>query len=66
MLSKYSPGIVACSSVQAPNTLKGQTTFSLVSWSRNTQCTLGRLLPGGGKPFSPKPKIFEVKLFQLY
>ena len=66
MLSKYSPGIVARSSVQAPNTLKGPDTFVLFSQSCNNTVHAGSLAAEGIEPLGPWAKIFKVKLFQLY
>lgn len=51
-LSKCSPGIVACSSVQAPNTFKGQDTFILFSQSCNNVAYAGSLAPGS-EPLGP-------------
>lgn len=66
MLSKYSPGIVACSSVPAPNTCKGQDTFILFSQSCNNTMHAGSRAAAGIEPLGPWTKIFKVKLFQLY
>lgn len=64
MLSKYSPGIVACSSVQAPYTLKD--TLILFSQLCSNAVHAGSLAVGGIEPVGPWTKIFKLKLFQLY
>lgn len=53
MLSNFSPGIVACSSVQTPNKLKGQDTFIFVSQSCNNMVRAGLLAVGGIEPLGP-------------